>query len=468
MIINRTSSYLVLSDCPIALLNELSYAQRQRPTRFDLRKKNYKPKFDSVPIYTQANNNIITQPGIFDRVVRWCKVHGVSYTIKGIRVALPRYFDTCFDQLRDYQIDAVGELLSAGYGRAELPTGSGKTHILRAIHLAYRTPTLILVPSRDLLMQTAKFFEDYNTPFGIVGAGYYAPAPTVISTYKSAGQLDIAKFKVIIMDEVHHAGSSTLVDLFISARTIHRFGLSGTVEGRSDNSELLMESLLGPIRYKADYTELRKQGYLAELECYFVDIDEQPGYAMCREYSRLEKGCIVNNPRRNDLIIRMIQSIPDDEQLMVFCRQLKHMEMLSQCTGLEVIHGKMKMPARKRMLARLVSGELRKVITTPVYTEGMNIPGLSVIISAAGGKGRIPILQRSGRGSRVQGEKSKCTYIDFYDMGPPILERQSRTRMSLLRKQGHTLKRINSLSNIPVCKNADSCNTLAALDVGRI
>lgn len=466
LIIHRTTSYVLLTGCPVGLKRELSYSRRKRPTRFELRQKKYKPVFEDVLVYTEdAMGRVVTQPCLFDRIVLWCKRHKVAYKVTGIKIALPRHFDSAFEDLRDYQIDAVGELLTAGYGRSELPTGSGKTHMLYALHRAYQSPTLVLVPTRDLLMQTVKFFNgEKEVDFGVVGAGCYAPAPNVISTYKSAGQLDIAAFKVIILDEAHHAGSTTLTDLFIRARTIHRFGLSGTTEGRSDSAELLMESLLGPVRYRADYAELRNQGYLAELDCYFASALAQPGYAMCREFASLEKGCIVYNTQRNDMIMHILRAIPDEEQVMVFCRQLKHMELLQAGTGIEVIHGKLKMDVRQQMLKRLVSGELRHVITTPIFVEGMNIPSLSVLINAAGGKGRIPTLQRVGRGSRVTETKNTCVYIDFYDMGPPIIERQAKQRMALLRKQGHTVKQVFNPGDIPVCTKA-RWEPLAPLDV---
>jgi superfamily II DNA or RNA helicase len=74
-------------------------------------------------------------------------------------------------------------------------------------------------------------------------------------------------------------------------------------------------------------------------------------------------------------------------------------------------------PAKAREEVRLIFNrkEIKTVIATAVWKEGIDIPTLDCVINACGGKSEIQTLQALGRGLRVTEEKSTVEIIDFLD-----------------------------------------------------
>src|SRR3972149_10645116 len=111
--------------------------------------------------------------------------------------------------LRDYQKQALDAwVLNGKHGVVVLPTGSGKTVIgIRAISLL-NTPTIVVVPTLDLLDQwRSRLKKEFTIEVGILGGGEQEIKALTVSTYDSA-YIHAArlgnKFGLIIFDEVHN------------------------------------------------------------------------------------------------------------------------------------------------------------------------------------------------------------------------------------------------------------------------
>jgi superfamily II DNA or RNA helicase len=63
----------------------------------------------------------------------------------------------------------------------------------------------------------------------------------------------------------------------------------------------------------------------------------------------------------------------------------------------------------------LQAKEIKCVIATTVWREGINIPSLGCIINACGGKSEIVTLQAIGRGLRTSEGKDRILVVDFLD-----------------------------------------------------
>lgn len=90
--------------------------------------------------------------------------------------------------LRDYQKQALDAwFLNGRRGVLVLPTGSGKTVIgVKAISLL-NTPTLVVVPTLDLLDQwRSRLKEEFKVEVGILGGGEQDIKALTVSTYDSA------------------------------------------------------------------------------------------------------------------------------------------------------------------------------------------------------------------------------------------------------------------------------------------
>ncbi|MBX9704513.1 MAG: DEAD/DEAH box helicase family protein, partial [Silvanigrellaceae bacterium] len=162
---------------------------------------------------------------------------------------------------RGYQTEALRSWSEAGSrGIVTLPTGAGKT-ILAVMAIAHLgRPTLVHVPTLDLMHQWYAVLSHYfKIPIGLLGGGYHQIETITVSTYDSA-LLHVAskgnKFGLLVFDECHHLPSQQMQYAAISSLAPFRLGLTATLE-RSDGKEQLLFSLCGPVCYQISIVELK-------------------------------------------------------------------------------------------------------------------------------------------------------------------------------------------------------------------
>ena len=161
---------------------------------------------------------------------------------------------------RPHQQQALSAWIAAGCrGQVSLPTGAGKT-ILAMLAIAHlRRPTLILVPTIDLLTQWASTVERFfKLKCGMLGGGSRDLQEITVSTYDSA-LLNMEfignRFAVLIADECHHLPSPE--NRLCAAMNIapFRLGLSATLEKEGEYADILAE-LIGEVCCDISITEL--------------------------------------------------------------------------------------------------------------------------------------------------------------------------------------------------------------------
>jgi superfamily II DNA or RNA helicase len=189
-------------------------------------------------------------------------------------------------ELRAYQREALDAWRDNGHrGVLELPTGSGKTVIALAAIEALETPTLVVVPTIDLLGQWHEELEtEFRTPNGesadrrtdgSADAGERGPAQGVseigqlggsvqsvgtitVSTYDSAYLRadDLGdRFGLVVFDEVHHLGGEGYREIARLLAAPARLGLTATFE-RPDGAHEVVASLCGPLVHRVDVDDL--------------------------------------------------------------------------------------------------------------------------------------------------------------------------------------------------------------------
>ncbi len=203
---------------------------------------------------------------------------------------------------RPYQDDAVNIAYALKRGIIWARPRSGKT--IMEIMLVQRlgiTPVLSICQSIDIARQTVEKFNQFlpSVKVGLIGDGECDIQPITVTTIQSlsaaynikekipkkqmekipalAKKLDIQRMvetaKFVWVDECHHAVSSThkyiLQNKIYSAEYI--LGCSGT-PFREDNTNMLLEGLLGPIIYEIDYSKLIDTGYLVRPTVHLIKL----------------------------------------------------------------------------------------------------------------------------------------------------------------------------------------------------
>ncbi|SME88626.1 DEAD/DEAH box helicase [Pseudobacteriovorax antillogorgiicola] len=354
---------------------------------------------------------------------------------------------------RDHQKKALESWEShGGKGVVCLPTGAGKT-ILAVLAMAkIKRPTLVVVPTIDLLHQWQKTLSVFfSVPIGSLGGGDRDIQTITVSTYDSAylmiDQLS-CQFGFVVFDECHHLPSPQYQMIARSAIAPFRLGLSATVE-RPDGKEEIIYELLGDLVYEGMISSMVAD-VLSPYDVVSIEIDmtdeEREEYKKHRKvYTDFLRRAGVNfsSPGGWQEFIRKSARMPGGQEAMDSYRKQKQLSQgsegkvdelwnlfqyhrgdriivftndnaLAYRIGeeyiLPVLTHQTKPKERKRMLSSFRSGELDILVTSKVLNEGVDVPEASVGIVVSGSGAVREHVQRLGRILRHQEGKRAVLY----------------------------------------------------------
>ena len=355
--------------------------------------------------------------------------------------------------LRDYQKQALDAWIFNGKrGVIVLPTGSGKTVIgIKAISLL-NIPTIVIVPTLDLLDQwRSRLKKEFTIEVGILGGGEQEIKALTVSTYDSA-YIHAArlgnKFGLIIFDEVHHLpaeGYKHIAEMFASP---FRMGLTATYE-REDGLHSELNRLVGgkvfekkvkelagehlsPFRLQKIAVELTEeeqkeyehnQGIFADYlrRCNITirtPLDFQKIVIRSGRDPSARRALLARNKAR-DIALNTVSKIEKfreilkkhtDSRLFIFTEHNKLVHKISKEFLIPAITYRTAGRERSEILDRFRSGIYRAVVTSKVLDEGIDVPEADVgVILSGTGSGRA-FIQRLGRILRKKEGKEAVLY----------------------------------------------------------
>ncbi|WP_211338307.1 DEAD/DEAH box helicase [Haloterrigena salifodinae] len=360
-------------------------------------------------------------------------------------------------ELREYQHEALSawletdrwrDGLGSGAGPAperapagvlELPTGSGKTVIaLKAIE-RLSVPTLVVVPTIDLLEQWQRELErEFRCPIGRFGGGEQRLEPITVSTYDSAYlKADSVgdRFGLVVFDEVHHLGGEGYREIGRLLAAPARLGLTATFE-RPDGAHEVIAEIVGPLVHRVGADELAGD-HLAnydikrlavsltpdEREAYernqevFTDYLARSGIEMRSgsDYQELVKRSGSDPEAREALLARQrarelmfgsaakleaLEGILDDhrgERTIVFTAHNDLAYDVSERFLIPTITHQTGAAERREILERFREGTYTRIATSNVLDEGVDVPDASVAVVLSGSGSEREFTQRLGR-----------------------------------------------------------------------
>lgn len=352
-----------------------------------------------------------------------------------------------------HQAEGLKAWVDAGCtGIVELPTGAGKT-ILAVMAIArVGRPTLIVVPTIDLMLQwqtvLGKWFDQ---PIGLLGGGNKDRQQLTVTTYDSAAfqtEFHGNQFGLLVCDECHHLPAPAYQFIASGSLAPFRLGLTATLD-RTDGGEATAKSLLGPVRYRAAIDELEGK-YLAPYDIRTVHVelteDEQARYEECRgRYIDFLRGSGVDLSKPDgwgQFIIRCHRSDEGREafacyreqrrialtssgklealwqilrrhhndRILVFTEDNETVYRLSTLLLLPAITHQTRGTERKALLAAFASGELPVLVTARVLNEGVDVPDANVGVILSGSGSVREHVQRLGRILRKRPDKRAVLY----------------------------------------------------------
>jgi superfamily II DNA or RNA helicase len=342
--------------------------------------------------------------------------------------------------LRDYQRAAVDAWREHGdRGVVELPTGAGKTVLAVDAIAALGVPTLVVVPTLDLLDQWRRELEtEFDVPVGQFGGGRQDREAITVSTYDSAylRAEDVGgAFGFVVFDEVHHLGGEGYRDAARLLAAPARLGLTATFERPDGEHEAIVE-LVGPKVYEASVDDLAGE-HLADYEVRRIEVALGPEE---REAYEAAQGTFVDYLKRSNLSLRsgadyrklVMRSGTDpkareallakqrarrimmnadakvetlgrlidrhrEDRLIVFTAHTDLVYRLSERYLLPAITGETGTSERREILDRFREGEYSRIVTANVLDEGVDVPDANVAVVLAGSGSEREFTQRLGR-----------------------------------------------------------------------
>jgi len=403
-------------------------------------------------------------------IIEYLKRSNVNYVDDALEL-LPTPYLQCKVKLKNFQHEALKAWLDAGKrGIVVLPTGSGKTVIAVAAISELKTPTIVIVPTLDLVEQWQRVLtNEFNIEIGVYGGGENVLQPITVSTYDSAylraGELG-NRFGLIIFDEVHHLPSTGFRHIAEMFAAPYRMGLTATYE-RQDGLHKDLPRLVGGKVYELSVEHLAGR-HLSEyeLEKLYVDLTLEEE----EEYERLYKTFIdylvkrniilrtphdftkfimrsgrdqkarqallarnkaldiaLNSQKKLDALENILLDQPT-EPTIIFTQHNKLVHRIAQRFLIPYITHVTPKDERKEILDNFRAGKYRLIVTSKVLDEGIDVPDATQAIILSGTGSTREFIQRLGRILRKrEGKKAKLIEI--------VTRNTAEMKMSSRRKQ---------------------------------
>jgi superfamily II DNA or RNA helicase len=403
-------------------------------------------------------------------IIDYLNRSGIRYADEGLDL-LPCPQLRCKVRMRSYQEDALNAWLKAGMrGVIVLPTGSGKTVIAIGAISRLNTPTIVIVPTQDLVEQWRRFLsKEFEVEVGTYGGGENTLQPLTVSTYDSA-YLRVEelgnRFALIVFDEVHHlpsTGFRHIAEMFASP---YRMGLTATYE-REDGLHLELPRLVGGKVYELAVHDLAGR-HLAEydLERIYVDLtpEEEAEYDKAHkvltdylasrrlvlrtptDFTRfiMRTGrdpaareallarnraldIALNSQSKLEALKKILLENPSDSTI-IFTQHNKLVHRIARDFLIPCITHMTPKDERTEILDNFRDGKYRLVVTSKVLDEGVDVPDATRAIILSGTGSSREFIQRLGRVLRKrEGKRAKLVEI--------VSRETAETRMSWRRKR---------------------------------
>lgn len=355
-------------------------------------------------------------------------------------------------ELRDYQREALEAWMRERRGVIVLPTGAGKTRVALAAVAKLACPTLIVVPTLELMDQwEAGVKRHLNVAPGRYGGGEKEIACVTIATYDSA-YINVEqlgnRFQLIVFDEVHHLPSQGYRQIAELCAAPWRMGLTATPE-REDGLHVDLPYLVGPIVYRRYVREMAGR-WLAEFDIVRIYVHmserEREEYrrlteaykeflrrrglrmASARSFERLAALSVRDPEAREALlawyrarrmalhaaskmeVLRDLLARHRDDKVLIFAEHSDIVRSISTRFLIPEITYKTPEEERRAVLAAFKEGRVHAIVTSRVLEEGVDVPDANVAIILSGSGSRREFVQRLGRVLRPREGKRALLY----------------------------------------------------------
>lgn len=368
--------------------------------------------------------------GLLPTVSAWIHRQGLHTNLKVINsrakpLQLHKLFDGRFEHTPyEAQTAAIDAAKLHHRGVIVAPTGSGKSLIISLLVQAFQVRTLIIVPNLELKRQLT---SSLKAVFGTL-------KNITVQNIDNSHLFDSSDYDMLIIDEAHHAAASTYRKLNKKAwRGIYyRFCLTATPFRSKDEEQMLLQSIIGDVIYRIEYQTAVDHGFIVPLEAYYIDIP--PCKAAHTQYAQAYKELIVNDPKRNEQIHRILLRLHANKiSSLCLVKEIAHGDILSDNLAFPFVSGQ---NDERHLITKFIEGKVKTLIsTTGVMGEGVDTKPCEFVIIATPVKSRNLFMQMVGRAFRRHPHKVSAKVILLRDNSHKWFKSAFREQCKILQEE---------------------------------
>lgn len=342
-----------------------------------------------------------------------------NYYLK--RELLMGIFEKGFEKPSPIQEEAIPIILAGKDVLARAKNGTGKTAAfiipcLEKVDVEIKSiQVLMLVPTRELALQTSAIVKEISKHMAIevmVSTGgtflrddilrLYSPVHVMVATpgrvhdLAEKGIADLSKCKVLVMDEADKLLSPEFSEV-----------LETLIGKCHEDRQICLFSATFPVVVKGFKEKFLPNAYIINL------MDELTLRGITQYYAFVEEKQKVHC--LNTLFAKL-----DINQSIIFCNSVNRVELLAKkITELGYscfyIHAKMKQPDRNRVFHEFRNGATRHLVCSDLFTRGIDIQSVNVVVNFDFPKTSETYLHRIGRSGRFGHLGLAVNLITFED-----------------------------------------------------
>lgn len=339
-------------------------------------------------------------------------------------------------QLRPYQqqaLEAVREAYREGHRSAlvVMPTGTGKTVLFAEISRLAKGPVLVLAHRQELVEQArAKISAWCDDVVAVEMAGrreLTAPASerpkisvaSVQTMSRRLAQVPRDAFKIVVIDEAHHSTADSYRQL-VEHFDAWILGVTATPD-RGDKQPL--GEVFACLAYSYDMREAIDDGWLVPVRSFLVQtaVDFSQVRKIAGELQASEVERILTREPHLAEIAQPILRERGDRPAMVFAASVAHAHALARVlcdlSGdrrfAAALDGSHITEHRQQTIRAFERGEIQVLVNCSLFTEGFDVPKISLVAIARPVLSRSFYAQMVGRGTRLSPGKLDLLVLDF-------------------------------------------------------
>lgn len=399
----------VLSPC-------LSYeAEFWRQGKFSKKRKVYR-------------KNLIDKKGCFlfgllPKVLDYCELKNIDVELVGeieeLTVSDPDLSGVTWREAADweYQLEMIHKAVAAKRGVVKNATGVGKTMLALGVAASFKDArVLILAHTRTIVTQTRKKVVE-------VGLDNRVDVDTVQKFYHKDPEEYWDKYDVVIVDECHHVTNPTgmYAKVLRSMAAPVRLGFTATLPPDA-GARFNIEGFLGPVIGEITIQTAVEWKILSEPKVEIVRVPLNTRLRGIKKWPAVYDAGIVHSRSRNRLVVKVAkEAIEGGESVLILVIRIDHgqniVDTAKRLYDLDLVYvqGATGADVREDVRIAMEDKEVKGVVATAVFREGLDIPSLDVVVNAGLMKSELMTLQAIGRGLRRTSEKTRVRIVDFFD-----------------------------------------------------